>query len=84
MSFLNEHFIPDSIREIDDEWKYTESKQNALHTKAMPFFEDMMEEGEKMMEEGEMMEGDSHGDTMMEEKDGEAMMEDETETVRSA
>ena len=42
--FLNEHYIPESIREIDAEWKYTESKANQLHSKVMPFFEDMLED----------------------------------------
>jgi len=44
VSFLNEHYIPEDTKEIDDEWKYSESKPNALHSKVMPFFEDMVEE----------------------------------------
>lgn len=42
--FLNEHYIPESLREIDDEWKYSEDRENQLHSKVMPFFEDMMED----------------------------------------
>lgn len=42
--FLNEHYIPESLTEIDAEWKYTESKPNQLHSKVMPFFEDMLED----------------------------------------
>ncbi|MFT5849785.1 MAG: LAS superfamily LD-carboxypeptidase LdcB [Patiriisocius sp.] len=44
VSFLNEHYIPESTKEIDDDWKYSEDKPNALHSKVMPFFEDMLEE----------------------------------------
>lgn len=41
--FLNEHYVPESLREIDDEWKYSEDKELKLHTKVIPFFEDMVE-----------------------------------------
>lgn len=42
--FLNEHYIPESIREIDNDWKYSEDRQHQLHSKVMPFFEDMLED----------------------------------------
>lgn len=42
--FLNEHYIPESLREIDNQWKYDEARSHQLHTKVMPFFEDMMED----------------------------------------
>lgn len=42
--FLNEHYIPESIREIDNEWKYDEARSHQLHTKVIPFFEDMLED----------------------------------------
>lgn len=42
--FLNEHYIPESIKDIDDEWKYSEDKELKLHSKVIPFFEDMVEE----------------------------------------
>jgi len=42
--FLNEHYIPESIKEIDKEWKYTEDKDLKLHSKVMPFFDDMLED----------------------------------------
>lgn len=42
--FLNEHYIPESLREIEDEWKYSEDRQHQLHSKVMPFFEDMLED----------------------------------------
>ncbi len=40
--FLNEHYIPESLKEIDEEWKYSENKELKLHTKVIPFFEDML------------------------------------------
>lgn len=45
--FLNEHYIPESLREIDNEWKYDETKPNQLHSKVMPFFERMLEAAKK-------------------------------------
>ncbi len=42
--FLNENYIPDNLREIDDEWKYSEDKTIFLHGKVMRFFEDMIED----------------------------------------
>lgn len=44
VSFLNEHFIPEKLTEIDDEWKYSESKPNSFHAKAYPYLEEMLEE----------------------------------------
>lgn len=41
--FLNEHYIPESLREIDNEWKYSEDRENQLHSKVISFFEKMME-----------------------------------------
>jgi D-alanyl-D-alanine carboxypeptidase len=45
--FLNEHYIPESIREIDNEWKYDETRQHQLHSKVIPFFERMLEAAKK-------------------------------------
>lgn len=42
--FLNEHYIPESLREIDKEWKYSEDRQHQLHSKVMPFFDKMLED----------------------------------------
>lgn len=42
--FLNEHYVPSDISDIDDALKYTETKDMKLHSKAMPFFEDMLED----------------------------------------
>src|SRR5690606_35155977 len=36
--FLNEHYIPESLREIDNEWKYDEAREHQLHSKVIPFF----------------------------------------------
>lgn len=45
--FLNEHYIPESLKEIDNEWKYTESKDLKLHSKVMPYFEDMVKDAKE-------------------------------------
>lgn len=45
--FLNEHYIPESLEEVDAKWKYSEEKPNQLHTKVMPFFERMLEAAKK-------------------------------------
>lgn len=42
--FLNENYIPKQLNEIDDEWKYDESKDLKLDSKVMPFFEDMVKD----------------------------------------
>jgi len=42
--FLNEHYIPESLSEIDAKWKYSEDKELKLHSKVNKFFEDMMED----------------------------------------
>ena len=41
--FLNEHYVPESLKEIEDEWKYDESRDFSLHSKVMPYFKDMVE-----------------------------------------
>lgn len=45
--FLNEHYVPSDISEIDDEWKYDETRDHRLHSKAIPFFEDMVEDAKE-------------------------------------
>lgn len=42
--FLNEHYVPESLKEIEAEWKYDEAKELKLHTKVVPFFEKMLED----------------------------------------
>ena len=44
VSFLNEHYAPEKLKEIDDQWKYSEDKDLKLHINAMPFFEEMLED----------------------------------------
>lgn len=41
--FLNEHYQPERLREIDNEWKYSEDRDHQLHSQVMPYFEDMLE-----------------------------------------
>ncbi len=45
--FLNEHYIPESLREIDNEWKYDEAREHQLHSKVVPFFNRMLKAAEK-------------------------------------
>lgn len=40
--FLNEHYVPESLAQIENEWKYTETKDLKLHSKVVPFFDDMV------------------------------------------
>ncbi|MBX2866586.1 D-alanyl-D-alanine carboxypeptidase family protein [Candidatus Kaiserbacteria bacterium] len=42
--FLNEHYIPDSLSNIDKEWLYNEDLEKQIHKKVEPFLEDMLEE----------------------------------------
>lgn len=44
--FLNEHYKPERLREIDDKWKYSEDRTHQLHSQVMPYFEDMVEAAE--------------------------------------
>jgi D-alanyl-D-alanine carboxypeptidase len=44
VAFLNEHYIPEALSEINNEWKYSETRSHKLHTKVLPFFEDMLED----------------------------------------
>lgn len=45
--FLNEHYVPSDLEEIDDEYKYDESRRHQLHEKAISFFEDMLEDAKE-------------------------------------
>ena len=44
--FLNEHFVPERLSKIDDKWTFEEDREYKLHSRVMPFFEDMLEEAE--------------------------------------
>lgn len=46
ISFLNEHYVPEGLSEIPSEWKYSETKPNQLHSKVLPYLEDMLEAAE--------------------------------------
>jgi len=41
--FLNEHYIPDSLSNIDKEWLYNEDVDKQIHKKIEPFLNDMLE-----------------------------------------
>ena len=43
VSFLNEHYIPSDLTNIDKEWLYNESETKQIHEKVEPFLEDMLE-----------------------------------------
>jgi zinc D-Ala-D-Ala carboxypeptidase len=45
--FLNEHYQPAKLKEIDNEWKYSEDRTQQLHSQVMPFFEDMVKAAKK-------------------------------------
>lgn len=45
--FLNEHFIPDSLTNIDKEWLYNESLDKQIHPKVNRYLEDMLEDALK-------------------------------------
>lgn len=40
--FLNEHYIPESLKTIDNEYVYNEDRVHQLHSKVMPYFEKMV------------------------------------------
>lgn len=44
VSFLNENYIPESLTEIPDEFKYDESREHELLTPVLPFFTEMLED----------------------------------------
>lgn len=45
--FLNEHYQPARLREIADDWKYSEDKSQQLHSQVLPFFEKMVKAAKK-------------------------------------
>ncbi|OGG85639.1 hypothetical protein A2392_02635 [Candidatus Kaiserbacteria bacterium RIFOXYB1_FULL_46_14] len=42
--FLNEHYVPESLKDIEAKWKYSEDKELKIHSKVNSFFEDMLED----------------------------------------
>jgi LAS superfamily LD-carboxypeptidase LdcB len=45
--FLNEHYAPPKIAQVDKAFVYDESRAQYLHAQIMPFFEDMVEEAKE-------------------------------------
>ena len=45
--FLNEHYIPESLRQLDEKYTYDENKPAFLHSKVVPYFEDMVKAANK-------------------------------------
>lgn len=41
--FLNENYMPEKLKQIDGVYLYNETEPKFLHTKVIPFFEDLME-----------------------------------------
>ena len=42
--FLNEHYVPESLRTIDKKYTYDESRTYELHSKVLPYFREMLED----------------------------------------
>ncbi|MEX0910339.1 MAG: D-alanyl-D-alanine carboxypeptidase family protein [Candidatus Paceibacterota bacterium] len=42
--FLNEHYVPPSLTDIDDEYVYREDKDEEIHSSVWPYLEDMLAE----------------------------------------
>ena len=45
--FLNEHYVPESLNEVSKDFVYDESRTFKLHTKVMPYFNDMVKTAKK-------------------------------------
>jgi zinc D-Ala-D-Ala carboxypeptidase len=44
--FLNEHYVPQKLTQIDDNYVYRENESEAIHTNVWPYLESMLEEAE--------------------------------------
>lgn len=44
--FLNEHYVPQTLKNIDDKFLVSEERQLQFHGQAYPFLEDLLEEAE--------------------------------------
>jgi LAS superfamily LD-carboxypeptidase LdcB len=42
VSFLNEHYIPEKLSSIEKEYVYDESRDHQLHSRVIPYFNDMV------------------------------------------
>ncbi|HEY0964480.1 MAG TPA: D-alanyl-D-alanine carboxypeptidase family protein [Candidatus Paceibacterota bacterium] len=45
--FLNEHYIPEKLSDIEKIYLYDESRSQQLHTKVMPYLEEMIEDAKE-------------------------------------
>lgn len=45
--FLNEHYVPPSLTDIDDNYLHDEDKKEEIHTSVWPYLEDMLEDAEE-------------------------------------
>ena len=45
--FLNEHYVPEQLKQIEREHLYIEERDQYLHAKVMPFFEEMVEDAKR-------------------------------------
>lgn len=45
--FLNEHYTPSGITEIDEEFRYPEDKELTIHKRVAPFLENLLREAEE-------------------------------------
>lgn len=42
--FLNEHYVPESLKDVEATYTYDESRTFKLHSKVMPYFNDMVKD----------------------------------------
>jgi D-alanyl-D-alanine carboxypeptidase len=45
--FLNEHYIPEKLSDIEKTYLYNEDNDQQLHSKVMPFFEEMVKDAKE-------------------------------------
>ena len=45
--FLNEHYVPPSLTDIDDNYLHDEDKKEEIHTSVWPYLEDMLEDAQE-------------------------------------
>ena len=45
--FLNEHYIPEKLASVEKEYMYDESKNHQLHSKVLPYFNDLVKDAKE-------------------------------------
>jgi D-alanyl-D-alanine carboxypeptidase len=45
--FLNEHYVPEKLSTIEKSYMYDESRNHQLHSKVIPYFNDMLEDAKE-------------------------------------